>query len=70
MSATDWVEGGWDIDQSIILARLLKDLGVDLVDVSSGGTVPKAQIPVGKGYQVPFARRIRDEAGIRTAPWV
>ncbi len=66
ISATDWAEGGWDIDQSVVLARALQELGVDLIDVSSGGLVPKARIPVAKGYQVPFARRIRDEAGIRT----
>ncbi len=66
ISATDWVEGGWDIEQSVELAKRLKELGVDLIDVSSGGTVPTARIPVGKGYQVPFARRIRDQAGIRT----
>lgn len=65
ISATDWVEGGWDIEQSVILAKRLSDLGVDLIDVSSGGLVPKAQIPVGKGYQVPLARRIREEAGIK-----
>ncbi len=66
ISATDSVEGGWDIDQSVILACHLKDLGVDLIDVSSGALVPKAQIPVGKGYQVSLARRIRDGAQIRT----
>ena len=66
ISATDWVEGGWDIEQSVELARLLKALGVDLIDVSSGGTVPYARIPVAKGYQVPFARRIREGADIRT----
>src|SRR4051794_6114360 len=66
ISATDWVEGGWDIEQSVVLAEHLKDLCVDLIDVSSGALVPKARIPVGKGYQVPLARRIRDEAGIRT----
>jgi 2,4-dienoyl-CoA reductase-like NADH-dependent reductase (Old Yellow Enzyme family) len=66
ISATDWVEGGWSIEESIELARRLKRLGVDLIDVSSGGTVPTAKIPVGKGYQVPFARRIREEAAIRT----
>jgi 2,4-dienoyl-CoA reductase-like NADH-dependent reductase (Old Yellow Enzyme family) len=66
ISATDWVEGGWDIDQSVILCRRLKDLGVNLIDVSSGGMTPTARIPVGKGYQVPFARRIREEAGICT----
>lgn len=66
ISATDWVEGGWDIDQSIRLAERLQQLGVDLIDVSSGGTVATARIPVAPGYQVAFARRIRDEAGIRT----
>ena len=66
ISATDWVEGGWDVEQSVVLARHLQELGVDLIDVSSGALVPKARIPVGKGYQVPFARRIRDEAGILT----
>ena len=66
ISATDWADGGWDIEQSVILARHLKDLGVDLIDVSSGALVPKARIPVGKGYQVPLARKIRDEAEIMT----
>jgi 2,4-dienoyl-CoA reductase-like NADH-dependent reductase (Old Yellow Enzyme family) len=66
ISATDWVEGGWDIEQSVELARQLKSLGVDLIDVSSGGMVPYARIPMAKGYQVPFARRIREGADIRT----
>jgi 2,4-dienoyl-CoA reductase-like NADH-dependent reductase (Old Yellow Enzyme family) len=66
ISATDWVEGGWDADQSVILAQRLRDLGIDLIDVSSGALTPKARIPVGKGYQVPFARRIRCEARIMT----
>ncbi|MEW4566374.1 NADH:flavin oxidoreductase/NADH oxidase [Tautonia sp. JC769] len=66
ISATDWVEGGWDIEQSVVLSQHLNGLGVDLIDVSSGALVPKAQIPVSKGYQVPFARRIKDEAGIMT----
>jgi 2,4-dienoyl-CoA reductase-like NADH-dependent reductase (Old Yellow Enzyme family) len=66
LSATDWVEGGWDLDQSVELARRLKALGVDLIDVSSGGTLPTARIPVHKGYQVPCARRIHDEAEIST----
>ena len=66
ISATDWVAGGWDIEQSVELARQLKGAGVDLIDVSSGGTVPYARIPVAKGYQVPFARRIREEVDIRT----
>lgn len=66
ISATDWVDGGWDIEQSIVLAKRLKPLGVDLIDVSSGAMVPHARIPVAKGFQVQFARRIRDEADIRT----
>ena len=67
ISATDWVEGGWDIDQSVDLARLLLALGVDVIDCSSGGNVEKAEIPVGPGYQTPFAERIRREANIATA---
>lgn len=66
ISGTDWADGGWDIDESVILAGRLKELGIDLIDVSSGGLVPKARIPVGKGYQVPLARKIRDEADIMT----
>jgi 2,4-dienoyl-CoA reductase-like NADH-dependent reductase (Old Yellow Enzyme family) len=66
ISATDWVEGGWDAAQSVVLAARLKDLGIDLIDVSSGALTPKARIPVGKGFQVPFARQIRDEARIMT----
>jgi len=66
ISATDWVEGGWDLKQSIELARSLKQLGVDLIDCSSGGTVPHAKIPAGPGYQTPFAQRIRHEAEILT----
>jgi 2,4-dienoyl-CoA reductase-like NADH-dependent reductase (Old Yellow Enzyme family) len=64
ISATDWVEGGWEIEQSVELSKRLKAAGVDLIDVSTGGMVPQARIPVGKGYQVPFARRIREEAKI------
>jgi 2,4-dienoyl-CoA reductase-like NADH-dependent reductase (Old Yellow Enzyme family) len=66
ISATDWAEGGWDIDESIELARWLKDDGVDLIDCSSGGSVPHPTIPLAPGYQVPFAARIRREAGIAT----
>ena len=66
ISATDWVEGGWDIEQSVELAKRAKALGVDLIDVSSGALVPDAKIPVGPGFQVPFAKRIRAEAGIAT----
>ncbi len=66
ISATDWVEGGWDIEQSVVLSSRLKELGVDLIDVSSGAIIPKAQIPVSKGYQVPLARQIRQQASIAT----
>ena len=66
VSATDWQEGGWDVEQSIELARRLKPLGVDVIDVSSGGNLPQAKIPVGPGYQVPFAAAIRKQAGIPT----
>jgi 2,4-dienoyl-CoA reductase-like NADH-dependent reductase (Old Yellow Enzyme family) len=67
ISSTDWVEGGWDLPQSIALARLLREVGVDLIDCSSGGNVPAAKIPLGPGYQVPFAAAIRREASIATA---
>jgi len=67
LSCTDWVPGGWDIEQSIQLAARLKAEAVDLIDCSSGGAAPHAKIPVGAGYQVPFSERIRREAGIATA---
>ena len=67
LSCTDWVDGGWTIDESIELSRRLKAVGVDAIDCSTGGNVPKATIPVGLGYQVPFAARIRREADIATA---
>jgi 2,4-dienoyl-CoA reductase-like NADH-dependent reductase (Old Yellow Enzyme family) len=66
ISATDWTEGGWDLEQSVALSRALRGLGVDLIDCSSGGNVPHPSIPLGPGYQVPFAERIRKEAGIAT----
>lgn len=66
LSATDWSPGGWDLEQTIQLVRLLAPEGVDLVDCSSGGLVSGAKIPVAPGYQVPFARRVRHEAGIAT----
>jgi 2,4-dienoyl-CoA reductase (NADPH2) len=66
ISATDWVEGGWDLAQSIALATELKKLGVDLVDCSTGAIVPDAVIPVAPGFQVPFATAIRAETGIAT----
>jgi 2,4-dienoyl-CoA reductase-like NADH-dependent reductase (Old Yellow Enzyme family) len=67
ISATDWIEGGWDVDESVELAQMLKSLGVDLIDVSSGGISPAQQVRIGPGYQVPYAKRIRREAGIPTA---
>jgi 2,4-dienoyl-CoA reductase-like NADH-dependent reductase (Old Yellow Enzyme family) len=67
ISATDWMEGGWTADESVALARLFKAHGVDLVDVSSGGNIINAKIPVGPGFQVPFAARVRNEAGIATS---
>lgn len=66
ISATDWVEGGWNLEESVLLCAALRELGVDLVDVSSGGMVPRATIPIGPGYQVPFAARIRTETGLPT----
>jgi 2,4-dienoyl-CoA reductase-like NADH-dependent reductase (Old Yellow Enzyme family) len=66
ISATDWVDGGWTIDDSVRLVSLLKPLGVDLVDCSSGGSAPHAKIPLAPGYQVPFAERIRRDTGLLT----
>jgi len=67
ISATDWVEGGWTIEDSVALARQLQHHGVDLIDCSSGGNVSNAQIPVAPGYQVPFAEAVRRETGVKTA---
>ncbi|HNS01045.1 MAG TPA: NADH:flavin oxidoreductase/NADH oxidase [Anaerolineae bacterium] len=67
ISATDWAEGGWDLEQSVALARRLAGAGVDLLDVSSGGLTPTQQIRLGPGYQVPFAQRIRQETGLAVA---
>jgi 2,4-dienoyl-CoA reductase-like NADH-dependent reductase (Old Yellow Enzyme family) len=66
LSCTDWVDGGWSVEESVKLTRSLKTLGVDLLDCSSGGTSATAQIPLEPGYQVPFAERIRRETGIPT----
>ena len=66
ISSTDWVDGGWNINDSVKLAAELKQIDVDLIDCSSGGNVPHAKIPVGPGYQTHFAERIRREAGIMT----
>lgn len=66
VSAMDWVEGGWDLPQTIALARELKKIGIDMVDCSSGGAVPDAKIHAGPGFQAPFAAAVRREAGIAT----
>lgn len=66
ISATDWVEGGWDINQSIIFCRELKKIGIDFIDVSTGGNVPKVTIPLVPGYQVSFADEIKNKVGILT----
>lgn len=66
ISATDWAENGWDLAQSIVFAKQLKDIGLDLIDCSSGGTLPSVQIPMNPGYQVPFAATIRDQVQIYT----
>ena len=67
ISATDWTEGGWDTEQSVLLAKVLREHGADVIDTSSGGNVAGARIPTGPSYQVPFAEQIRREAGIATA---
>lgn len=66
VSATDWTDGGWTAEETIVVARLLRDLGVDLIDVSSGGNIATAAIPTGPGYQTAFAARIKQEASIAT----
>ncbi|WP_439883264.1 NADPH dehydrogenase NamA [Pontibacter sp. MBLB2868] len=66
ISATDWTEGGWTVDDSVALALELKKRGVDLIDCSTGGNVPAANIPVGPGYQVPFAQQVRQQANVLT----
>jgi 2,4-dienoyl-CoA reductase-like NADH-dependent reductase (Old Yellow Enzyme family) len=66
ISSTDWVDGGWDLEQSIKFSLSLKEIGIDLIDCSSGGLVSHARIPVGPGFQVQFAESIRREAGIAT----
>lgn len=67
ISATDWIPGGWDLPDSVLLARKLSPLGVDLLDVSSGGAGPQQRMTVGPGYQVPLARAIREQTGMPTA---
>jgi 2,4-dienoyl-CoA reductase-like NADH-dependent reductase (Old Yellow Enzyme family) len=66
ISATDWIEGGWDLGQSITLAQRLKEIGIDLIDCSAGFLTPDADIPFGPGYQTPFATSVRREVGIAT----
>ncbi len=64
VSATDWVDGGWDVEQTVAFAKALSARGCDWIDASSGGVSPRQQIPLGPGYQVPFAKRIRAEVGL------
>ena len=64
---TDWTDGGWDLEQSIEFCKQLKEIGIDLIDVSTGGNVPNAKIPVAPGYQVSFAAEISKQVGIKTA---
>ena len=66
ISATDWTEGGWTVEDSVAIARMMKPLGVDLVDCSSGGNAPGDRIPVGSGYQVPFSNRVRHDGDVLT----
>ena len=66
VSATDWVAGGWDLEQTIAFAQALKERGVDWIDLSSGGVSPAQQIPLGPGYQVPFAQAVREATGLVT----
>ena len=66
ISATDWSEDGWTVEDSVALARMMKPLGVDLIDCSSGGNISHARIPVGAGYQVPFSAQVRRDAGVLT----
>jgi 2,4-dienoyl-CoA reductase-like NADH-dependent reductase (Old Yellow Enzyme family) len=67
VSASDWYEGGWDLQQSIVLCARLKEIGIDMIDCSSGGNIHEQKIRLGPGYQVPFAEAIRREVGIPTA---
>jgi 2,4-dienoyl-CoA reductase-like NADH-dependent reductase (Old Yellow Enzyme family) len=67
LSATDWIEGGWDIEQSVALARRMRTAGVDLIDCSSGSIVPQSQGPMVPNFQVPLAKQIREQAGVATA---
>jgi 2,4-dienoyl-CoA reductase-like NADH-dependent reductase (Old Yellow Enzyme family) len=66
ISATDWVDGGWNIDESIELSRILKEMGIDLIDCSSGGNISHVRIPLSPGYQVPFSKKIKEATGIST----
>ncbi len=66
ISATDWADGGWNVDESVALTKILKQKGVDLIDASSGGLVPHQKIPLGPNYQVPFAEKIKKDTGILT----
>ncbi|MFW9329254.1 NADPH dehydrogenase, partial [Glaesserella parasuis] len=67
LSATDWADGGWNIDESVKLASILKHKGVDLIDTSAGGMVHNAKVTAGPGFMVPYAEQIRNESGILTS---
>jgi 2,4-dienoyl-CoA reductase-like NADH-dependent reductase (Old Yellow Enzyme family) len=67
LSCTDWMDGGWTLEESVRLASLLRERGVDLIDCSSGGSSPHARVPTAPGYQVPFAEAVRRGAGLATA---
>jgi len=66
ISVTDWVEGGWDVDQSVVFAKELKKLGCDYIDVSSGALDPRQQVPFAPGYNIPSAAKVKKEAGLPT----
>lgn len=66
ISATDWAEGGWNEEESVQLTKILKEKGVDVIDVSTGGLIPGVKIPLGPAYQLPFAKKIKEETGILT----
>jgi 2,4-dienoyl-CoA reductase-like NADH-dependent reductase (Old Yellow Enzyme family) len=66
ISSTDWIEGGWNLDESVQLASILKEMGIDLIDCSSGGNISNVRIPIAPGYQVPFSKRIKTDTGMLT----
>src|SRR5258706_13508913 len=69
ISVTDWVEGGWDADQSVVFAKELKKLGCDYIDISSGALDPRQQVPFAHGYNVPFAAKVKKESAFPPCSW-